>query len=174
MPHSFLYSTSMRNLRLVPILAAIACSAQKDTPPPPTTQVVDWAAIAGTPRSGPDNTVLIDVDLQATVIDGWHVYSLGQTTGGPVPMTVKVSPPYSFAGNVVGPPPVKAKDPNFNIETETYSGEQIFHIPLKLAASSSLAPPPIELKVRSQACSDRLCLPAKTTTLKVLPGLGST
>jgi hypothetical protein len=164
----------MRYLRLFPIIAAIACSGQKDTPPPPSSDVVDWVAIAGAPRAGPDNSVFIDVDLQATVDDGWHVYSLGQTTGGPVPMTVKVTAPYSFAGNVVGPPPVKAKDPNFNIETETYSGEQIFHIPLKLAASSSLAPPPIELKVRSQACSDRLCLPAKTTTLKVLPGLGST
>lgn len=164
----------MRYLRLIPMIAAIACSGQKDTPPPPSSDVVDWAAIAGAPRQGPDNSVFIDVDLQATVEDGWHVYSLGQTSGGPVPMTVKVSAPYSFAGSVVGPPPVKAKDPNFNIETETYSGEQIFHIPLKLAASSSLAPPAIELKVRSQACSDRLCLPAKITTLKVLPGLGST
>jgi hypothetical protein len=164
----------MRYFRLLPIVAAIACSAQKEAVPPPPSKVVDWTAIAGAPRPGPDNSVFVDVDLQATVAEGWHVYSLGQTSGGPVPMTVKITEPYSLAGNVAGPPPVKAKDPNFGIETETYSGEQIFHIPLKLGASSSLAPPPIELKVRSQACSDRLCLPARTTTLKVLPGMGST
>jgi hypothetical protein len=69
---------------------------------------------------------------------------------------------------------VKFQDPNFGIETETYSGEQIFRIPLKLAASSTLAPPPIEVKIRSQACSDNLCLPARTTTLTVTPEIGST
>ena len=62
-----------------------------------------------------------------------------------------------------------AHDENFGIETEKYTGEKLFKVPLKLAASSSVALPPIELKVRSQACSDRLCLPAKTTTLTVTP-----
>jgi hypothetical protein len=164
----------MRYVRLAPILATIACSAPKEAPPLPPSKVVEWAAIASAPKPGPDNTVLIALELQATVDPGWHVYSLDQTTGGPTPMSVKVSPPYSIDGEIVGPAPVKAKDPNFGIETETYSGEQIFKIPLKLAASASLSPPPIELKVRSQSCSDKLCLPARTTTLTVQPEKGTT
>lgn len=160
----------MRLVGLVAFTAIIGCSGPREqTPTPPIGPVVEWAAMAGAPRPGPENTVLLDVDLQVTVLQGWNVYSLTQTSGGPTPMTVSVAPPYSLAGDIIGPPPEKAQDANFGIETEKYSGEKIFKVPLKLAASSSVNPPPVELKVRSQACSDRLCLPAKTTTLTVSP-----
>ncbi|HEY0243081.1 MAG TPA: protein-disulfide reductase DsbD domain-containing protein [Gemmatimonadaceae bacterium] len=160
----------MRILGLLALSAAIGCTAQKDqAPAAPTGPVVEWAAIASAPRPGPENSMLVDVDLQVTVLGGWFVYSLTQTTGGPTPMTVTVAAPYTIAGEIVAPPPEKAQDANFGIETEKYSGEKIFKIPLRLAASSSLNPPPVELKVRSQACSNRLCLPARTTTLMVTP-----
>ena len=160
----------MRLVGLVAFTVIAGCSSPKEqTPAPPTGPVVEWAAMAGAPRPGPENTVLLDVDLQVTVLQGWNVYSLTQTSGGPTPMTVSVAPPYSLAGDIIGPPPEKAHDTNFGIDTEKYSGEKIFKVPLKLAASSSVNPPPVELKVRSQACSDRLCLPAKTTTLTVSP-----
>jgi len=162
----------MRNIALATIIVATtACSASKDETKPPKSdaQVVEWAAIASAPQPGPDNTSLVELQLQVTVTGGWHVYALTQTTGGPTAMTVKVSPPYTIDGEITGPPPDKAHDPNFGIEAETYSGEQIFKIPLKLAASSSLSPPPVEVKVRSQACSNKLCLPARTTTLTVTP-----
>jgi thiol:disulfide interchange protein DsbD len=112
---------------------------------------------------------LIDVDLKVNVTDGWHVYALTQLTGGPVPMSVTVSTPYQLTGNVSGPPPVKAKDNNFGIETETYSGEQAFRFTVEIPNSVATLPP-IEFKVKSQACSDRLCLPAKTQTITVTPG----
>jgi DsbC/DsbD-like thiol-disulfide interchange protein len=118
--------------------------------------------------------MLVDLQLQVTVTDGWHVYSLTQDKGGPTPMSVSVDPPYAINGDIVAPQPVKATDPNFGIETETYSGEQVFTIPLRLTASSSVAPPPIQVKVRSQACSDNLCLPARTTRLTVTPESGTT
>ena len=153
-----------------------ACSEPKKTEQgaKPPAKVEEWAAIANSPKLGPENTSLLELQLQVTVTNGWHVYSLTQDQGGPTPMSVSVEPPYEIAGEIVGPPPVKAKDPNFGIETETYSGEQIFRIPLKLAASSSVSPPPIEVKVRSQACSDNLCLPARTTRLTVVPESGTT
>jgi DsbC/DsbD-like thiol-disulfide interchange protein len=153
-----------------------ACSAPKEAPVTSESNVVQWAAVAGPLRPGPENSMLVDVDLQVTVIDGWHVYSLTQAGGGPTPLTVTVapSPPYSVAGEIVGPPPVTAKDSNFGIETETYSGEQVFRIPVALAATSVVSPPDLEIKVRSQACSDRLCLPPRTTSLTVKPAPGST
>lgn len=164
----------MHYLPLVSIAALVACSAPKGEPSLHSdSKVVEWAAIADTTKLGTDGTAAMTVELQATIADGWHIYSVGQTSGGPVPMTVKVSPPYEVAGEIQAPTPVKARDPNFGIETETYSGEQIFRIPLKLAATSSVSPPPIELKVRSQACSDKLCLPAKVTTLTVTPLAGT-
>jgi thiol:disulfide interchange protein DsbD len=162
----------MRTLVMAALtLTATACSAPKkeEAPPKSDAQVVQWAAMAGAPTPGPGNTKLVALDLQLTVTGGWHVYSLSQTSGGPTAMTVKVAPPYEIAGEITGPPVEKAQDPNFGIVTETYSGEQIFRVPLKLAASASINPPPVEVKVRSQACSDRLCLPARTTTLTVTP-----
>jgi thiol:disulfide interchange protein DsbD len=167
----------MRTSALLVVACALAaCSESKreGQTPPPSGKVEEWAAIASAPKPGPDSTSLIELQLQVTVTEGWHVYSLTQDKGGPTPMSVKVEPPYVIAGEITGPPPVKASDPNFGIETETYSGEQVFKIPLKLAASTSLVPPPIEVRIRSQACSDRLCLPARTTTLTVKPETGST
>ena len=137
-------------------------------------KVEEWTAIAGVPRPGPENTSFVDLQIQVTVTNGWHVYSLTQDKGGPTPMSVSVSPPYEIDGEIVGPKPVKAADANFGIETETYSGEQVFRVPLKLASSGNIAPPPIEVKIRSQACSDNLCLPARTTRLTVTPESGTT
>ena len=163
------------SMLLVLSVVMTACAEPKrEAPPPATSKVAEWAAIASAPKTGADSTTLVELQLQVTVTVGWHVYSLTQDTGGPNPMSVKVEPPYEIAGEITGPPPVKFQDPNFGIEAETYSGEQIFKVPLKLAKSSSIAPPPIEVKIRSQACSDKLCLPARTTTLTVTPETGST
>jgi thiol:disulfide interchange protein DsbD len=160
----------MRATLIAPLVLAVACTSPKsDAPPKSDAQVVQWAAIAGAPKPGPENTMLVDLQVQVTVTGGWHVYSLTQNSGGPTAMSVKVSPPYEIAGEIKGPPADKAQDPNFGIVTETYSGEQVFSIPLKLASSASINPPPIEVKIRSQACSDKLCLPARTTTLNVTP-----
>lgn len=167
-------------MRLLAVVSLViiesACSAPKKAPIASDSEVVAWAALAGPMRPGRGDSMLFDVDVKVTVTGGWHVYSLTQPAGGPTPMKISVSPspPYSLAGKVVGPAPVKAQDDNFGIETETYSGEQIFHVPVSVAASSTISPPPLELKIRSQACNDRLCLPAKTTTLTVQPARGTT
>jgi hypothetical protein len=157
-------------------LATAGCSSPAEKAqetPKSTDQVVQWAAIAGAPRPGPHESRMVDVDLQVTTMGDWHVYSLTQVAGGPTPLTVTVSPPYQLSGKITAPTPVKAKDNNFGIVTETYSGEQIFKFAVELPGTN-LELPPIELKIRSQACSDRLCLPAKTTTLTVTPGMRTT
>jgi thiol:disulfide interchange protein DsbD len=86
-------------------------------------------------------------------------------------MTVKVpdSAAYSIVGAVSGPAPDRAMDPNFNIETETYSNSAAFRLTVSLPQGSD-ARAPFELKVRSQACSDKLCLPARTASVTVEPG----
>ncbi|MGI8784655.1 MAG: protein-disulfide reductase DsbD domain-containing protein [Acidobacteriota bacterium] len=151
-------------------VAAAACSAPRDAPPPGTKQV-GWSAASGSLRPAADSGFVVDVEVRAAIVDGWHIYSVGQKEGGPVPLSVKVSPspPYSVAGNVTGPQPEIAKDPNFGIETETYSSNAIIKVPVRVSASGGADLPPLELKVRSQACSDRVCLPAQTTTLVVNP-----
>src|SRR4051812_40153892 len=162
----------MRPIRLIAIAGLLAaCNASKDDRAAPRTasNVVGWSAMASAPRPGPHESRLVDVDLKVNVSDGWHVYSLTQLTGGPTPMSVTVAPPYQLAGGITAPSPVKAKDNNFGIDTETYSGAQSFRFAVEIPNRTSDLPP-IEFKVKSQACSDKLCLPAKTQTIKVAPG----
>jgi DsbC/DsbD-like thiol-disulfide interchange protein len=154
---------------LIPLLLlSTACSGEEgDGAPPPPSKVVDWSATGENLRKAPDGGTIVDVTLRATVEPGWKLYSLTQGGGGPVAMTVKLDSlsPYKLAGEVRGPAADKAMDPNFNIETETYSGEAIFVVPVHIPVVGGSAP--IDLKVRSQACSDRLCLPARTTTVSL-------
>ena len=160
----------MRILAFISLVAlGGACTASREVPP--SSQVVTWKATSAPARTDPSGASLVDVALTGQVESGWKVYSLTQGGGGPVAMTVKVpdSAVYSIEGLVSGPAPDKAMDPNFNIETETYSSSATFRLTLKVPQGAD-AGAPIELKVRSQACSDKLCLPARTTTVTVAPG----
>lgn len=157
---------------LIAIVVATACSPSREAPATGANPV-RWSASAASFRTTGDGSPVIDIALRATIDDGWHVYSLTQGRGGPVPMTVKVAPVpiYELAEPVTGPAADRALDPNFGIETETYSGQPVFRVVVKQPAATQPAAQatPIELKVRSQACSDILCLPARTTTLSIAP-----
>ncbi len=154
-------------------LAATACTSRdSDGAATPPSRVVEWTASAENLRAATRGGTLVDIALRAKVEPGWKVYSLTQKGGGPVAMTVRLDSlsPYRLAGEVTGPQADRAQDPNFGIETETYAGAPMFIVPVLLPQIVDSSKP-IELKVRSQACSDNLCLPAKTTTVSVPPPL---
>ena len=163
----------MRTIASLFLMALTTGCAPSREAPATGADPVKWSASAASARPASDGSRLIDIGLRATIDDGWHVYSLTQQGEGPTAMTVKVAPIpiYELAGPVTGPAPDRAVDPNFGIETETYSGHPVFRVLVKqLAATQPAAQAtPIELKVRSQACSDNLCLPARTTTLSIDP-----
>jgi len=106
------------------------------------------------------------VRLAATIDKGWYIYSITQKAGGPTPMTVTVepSPPFSIKGNVAGPAPVVVFDKEFNLNTERYEGAPSFAVPV-LASIAGGVVPPVQVKVRFQACNETMCLPAHTVTL---------
>ncbi len=151
-------------------IALAACSNAREAPPP-TANVIKWMAKPGAVRDAEGGNSLLHVDLWAEVEPGWKLYSLTQKGDGPLPMTVKLDPdsPYSIEGPVNGPPPNREMDPNFNIETETYTGAARFTLTVRVPAGADISKP-IDLKVRSQACSDRLCLPPRTTTVSIPAG----
>ena len=162
------------SLLLIALLAA--CSAEEnDGALPPPSNVVEWSVSGENVRPAAEGGTVIDVTLRAKVEPGWKLYSLTQGGGGPVAMTVRLDSlsPYKLAGEIRGPSFQKDMDPNFGIETETYSGEPVFVIPVHVPSASDQTIP-IDLKVRSQACSDKLCLPARTTTVSLpLPAGGA-
>lgn len=128
-----------------------------------------WEAFAGNVRKLDDGSSVLDIQLRATIEDKWHVYSLTQGGNGPTPMSVEAipAPPYSVAESVTGPAPVKAMDREFGFETETYAGQPIFHVPVKFPTDDYSSAKLLKLRVRSQSCSDKLCLPARTTTVAI-------
>jgi DsbC/DsbD-like thiol-disulfide interchange protein len=151
------------------LLVTTSCSEPADYDPPlPPSNVVQWTATPEPARPAPGGGSLIDVSLTASVQSGWKVYSLTQKGGGPVPMSVKLdsASQYELAGEVRGPSVMRNLDPNFGIETETYGSAPAFVVPIRIPPGADTSRP-IELKVRSQACSDRLCLPAQTRTVSV-------
>lgn len=128
-----------------------------------------WTAEVGDQTPSADGSVLVNLRIKANIDNGWHVYAPTQSGQGPTPLSVKVesSPMTSLASDINGPVPEKALDPNFGIETETYSGQPVLTVPIRVSPEALKSGKPIDVKVRSQACSDNLCLPAKTTTLSV-------
>jgi hypothetical protein len=43
----------------------------------------------------------------------------------------------------------------------------VITVPVRVSSSALKSGKPIEVKVRSQACSDKFCLPPKTSTISV-------
>ena len=128
---------------------------------------VHWTAKASAATLAPGGR--FDVVLSATVDEEWHVYSVTQGPGGPIPTTVAVGPKALFTrdGAILGPAPVTAFDPNFEIKTETYDGAFTLTMPVKLAADVRGGRGTARVEVGYQACTNRLCLPPTTVSLTV-------
>jgi len=163
-----------RNLCVIAASAAVAAACTESPPPAKGPQPVSWTAEVADQTPSADGSVLVNVRVKATIDDGWHVYAPSQPGQGPTPLSVKVdsSSLIALSSSIAVPIPQKAMDPNFGIETETYSGQPVITVPIRVSAEAIKSGKPIDVKVRSQACSDKFCLPAKTITLSVtLPPL---
>lgn len=163
---------SYRSCFGIALFAVTASGVACDKVSPPLAkgpQPVTWSANVADQTPSADGSVIVTVRLKANIDNGWHVYAPTQSGQGPTPLSVRVEPAASttLASKIDGPVPEKALDPNFGIETETYSGQPELKVPVKVSAEALKSGKPIDLNVRSQACSDKLCLPPKTTTLSV-------
>jgi len=130
---------------------------------------VRWRVVGG--GSGfhviPGRTV--PVTLQADIAKGWHIYSLTQKPGGPIPLTIQLIDPADVIvrGVIKAPQPERAFDKNFGIETELYSGNPRFTIPVGVPGRSLTGFRKFQVGVRYQVCSEMLCLPPRTDKLAV-------
>ena len=129
---------------------------------------VQWAAALTSPGAikGGDATTL---DLSGTIRDGWHVYALTQSAGGPTALRVTVddNEVALAAGVPSGTPPQKRHDPSFGIETRFYTHAFTIHVPVQLKQQSTTGRQDIPISVRFQTCSDRECQPPTTIHLLV-------
>ncbi len=128
---------------------------------------IQWSARLKAPGLPVSPGGTFEVALTASVKDGWHLYSMTQGPGGPIPtsITLPEGQLFSRAGRIIAPAPDKAFDPNFNIETEFYEETTTFRVPVQLAPSAPVGTHPLSIRVRFQACTGHLCLLPKTETL---------
>jgi thiol:disulfide interchange protein DsbD len=136
---------------------------------------VQWTLSPKTPSVAPGAKALFSLD--ATIQSGWHLYSPTTPPGGPIITKITfVENPAFTKSSVYRPKPVRKLDPNFQIDTETYTGSASFLIEAITAPSAS-GSVPASVTVRYQACSDVRCLnPVKKTAeaqLSVVAGAPS-
>ncbi len=148
------------------LLAASSVLAQKYNP-------VTWSLRLDPPAARPGSKILARLDAKLEA--GWHLYSLTTPPGGPNPTTIRLADNPAVARfRVLQPPPKRAFDTNFNLDTETYEGEAAFLIEVELKKDATAAPTELTAEVRYQSCNDRLCLPpvkrSAAATLSIDPG----
>ncbi len=121
---------------------------------------VQWTMTIEPATAAPGATVL--AKLSATVDSGWHMYSI-TTPPGPNPTTIK-----TLQGDAVAnvkffePPPIRKFDPNFNADTETYEGSQVFLARIELKKDIAPGSVTIGFQPRYQTCSATQCIPPLT------------
>jgi suppressor for copper-sensitivity B len=110
--------------------------------------------------------------VEATIESGWHIYSLTQPKGGPVPtkITVELGGNVQFAEGsdwTADPAPKKHFDSIFGINVEEHEGRVRWTRPLKIGSSAAEGMK-IAGKVSAQSCNATGCLPPKDFAFEVV------
>ena len=138
---------------------------------------VTWSVKAGAPRAGGAIKAgdKFTVQLTAVIAPGWHLYSITQGAGGPIPtrITLPDGQLFKLAGAIKAPAPRVEMDKNFGINTETYEGSANFTLPVAVASDASAGEQQLLVNVRFQACNDTMCLPPKTIKLNTAVALAA-
>ena len=130
---------------------------------------VRWTVVGG---SSPRDVVsgrTVPITVQAEIAKGWHIYSMTQKPGGPIPLRLELigAADVLVRGVIDAPKPERTFDKNFGIETELYSGSARFTIPVGVPGHSLTGIRRFQIGARYQVCSDKVCLPTRTDKLDV-------
>jgi uncharacterized protein YyaL (SSP411 family) len=110
--------------------------------------------------------VLAAVSL--TIAEGWHLYGPNPEAEFVLPSTVTLAEGKTLADAEVTTPEGRViDDPVLKQELRIYDGEVWFLIKAKVAADAPAGEATIELKIKTQACDEKQCLPPKTVSLKL-------
>jgi thiol:disulfide interchange protein len=133
------------------LLNVASLSAAKEDP-------VHWTLTpaAGSAQMAPGSKTYFE--LKATIEPGWHLYSPTTPAGGPIITRIKLTNnPAISSSHIYRPQPVRKLDPNFQLETETYTSSASFLIEATTSRSAT-GTSSVEAIARYQACSDTKCL----------------
>jgi DsbC/DsbD-like thiol-disulfide interchange protein len=147
---------------LLPLTAAAVLPAQQEEKAP---DPVTWTIHSSRKSVKPGERFM--VRLMASIDEGWHLYSMRQQEGGPIPMTITAPMPQLFqiAGLVDAPVALTAHEELFGMEVEYYFGEVEFGVPMRAYKEARPEKAKLTLAARYQVCDSRQCLPPKTVKL---------
>ena len=102
--------------------------------------------------------------VKAQIESGWHIYSLTQAAGGPVPtkITLEPSDQFKLTGEFESstPPHISVEPAVFaDLPIESHEEHVEFRAPLQVAPGVDPSSISISGKLLAQACNDRGCLP---------------
>lgn len=102
---------------------------------------------------------------------GWHISSVAQPKGGPVPTAIGIPKrqPFRLAGPIKAPEPHKEQSAAFGIEVQSHEGKVEFLLPFEATAAIP-AESRLAVEITYQACTDETCLlPRMDTVSAVVP-----
>ena len=157
-------------LFLLPLVAATTPDSRPATAESTLSlRPVKWSVVGGSSAREIVSGMTVPITLQADIAKGWHIYSLNQKPGGPIPLRLQLigAADVVVRGVIVAPKPERLFDKNFGIETELYSGSPRFTIPVGVPGRSLTGLRRFQVAARYQVCSATLCLPPRTDKLNV-------
>jgi thiol:disulfide interchange protein DsbD len=154
---------------LFPLLAAMPASPPSGADAAVSLKPVKWSVVGGAAPRDVVSGRTVPITVQADIAKGWHIYSLTQKSGGPIPLRLSLigAADVLVRGVIDAPKPERAFDKNFGIETELYSGRPRFTIPVGVPGRSLTGLRKFQVAARYQVCSETLCLPPRTDKLDV-------
>lgn len=111
--------------------------------------VVKWTVVY--------NNELEQIEIKATISDGWHLYSqFVDNSVGPVPttFTFQSSDQFELKGRVQEPKPIEKYDENFEATLNFFEHEVVFVQKIKVNQATTL-----HGEVTFMVCNETMCLP---------------
>jgi DsbC/DsbD-like thiol-disulfide interchange protein len=142
-------------------LAFAAAAAAQQNP-------IEWS-VKQTPKQVLKAGETFEVRIAVEIPEGWHIYSITQPEGGPIPTRISLpdGQPFEMSGVVEGPTPKVMRDESFGTDVETYEGpEAVFTVPVKAGSKAGPGKSTLVITAYFQSCNDKMCLPPKTVKLE--------
>lgn len=143
------------------LVAAAAAFAQQPGGRPAT-----WTTSLEPNHVAPGDTA--SVRLDAELDPGWHLYSVSQPPGGPIPTQIELleGSPVDRTGPVVQSKFSSEVDSVFHIRVESFSDHARFALPVQVRATVRPGDYIARVQVTYQMCNGRVCLAPATQVLR--------
>lgn len=106
------------------------------------------------------------VYVNATIDEGWHLYSQNLKDGGPIKTSFNFLPAkeYTLDGKTIEPKPITEYEDVFRMEVSYFANSVVFQQKVKLNGASATVKGTIEYMV----CDKKQCLPQDDVNFSIL------